>query len=141
MGVRDARIEIIEALQTIKGIRSAPTKIPEGSNPFPFAIAHLATGVYQMNVAGMKLGLHNIMVEVHVGRDYLPYDYDAIEPLCDTIVNKWFYMLKRKGHADGFQYIEHFETIDYSLEPGLWANVKTLVLVFVLTNCKIQDAV
>jgi len=141
MTLKAARLEIINGIKTVKGIRSAPTQIPEGTNPFPFAVAHAATGIYTLDAAALKVGLHDIMVELHVSRDNLAYDYDSLETLVDLCVNKWMNMLKLKGSSGGFQTIHHFEQISYSIEPGQWAATPTLAVIFILEQCKVQDVV
>lgn len=141
MTARDARIELIDALSTIDGIRSAPQRIPEGANPFPFAVAHLSTGTFQLDAASLKVGLHDIMIELHVQRQNLPYDYDEIEPLVDECASAWLTKLKNKGNANGFSSMHHFEAISYTLETGEWAGIETLMIVFVIEQCKVQDDV
>jgi hypothetical protein len=138
MGLVEARLELVEGAKSITGIKSAPEKIPEGSNPFPFAAAHVSTGGYVIAPAGVKTGLHNIMVELHVGRVNLAYDYDLLEPLIDELSTKWLQMLMNKNNPNGFQQIRAIERIEYSLEPAEWAGEETLACIFICVGCKVQ---
>ena len=77
---------VISNLQTvvggIAGIRKAPTEPPENMNAFPFAVAYVGSGNLGGSAHGrrLRIGTHELVVEIHLQRIDLPRAVAAAMP-------------------------------------------------------------
>jgi len=82
----------IEAIQdkilTIAGVKNAPDSPPGSTGgSYPFVLTVSAGGVWEFGVAGEKLGLHNIRVEMHFPLTMLSWTVEKLMAYSDSVPN------------------------------------------------------
>ena len=138
MAYLDAIGDIIDELQTIGGIKRVPDQPPEKTSDFPFAVVIPGGSSYVAQPARVMTGLHNINIELHVGRKDLPRDYSAIMNVIDTIP----YELMKLRQDGGFSNLETFGNIESSpLQYMSYGGVETIGIVYTLTNVKVMTTI
>ena len=122
------------------GLRGAPDRPPEQVNVFPFVITRAGSGTWQIGADGTKLGLHNLIIELHVARNDLPRDLATVNPYCDSIPNL---LIDKLLHDNKWNHtISTFQNIAYRYMVSDWAvNLKTIGIEFTVNNVKIQTQV
>ena len=132
--------EIQAIVRQLKAIRSAPIKPPEKAAAFPFAMCYAASGNFKPQTVGgggTMIGLHNIVIEVHVARKDLPRDYERAMVYAKLIPNAI-----HKAHRDGtFTDMETFGQIDYVFGPMVYGDIDTIGFEFTMTEVKTSDVV
>ena len=131
--LKKACIEIVEELQTISRIRSAPETPPVKSHLFPFVVTYPASGTYKQGPARVMTGLHNIVIELHVSAKDKPRGYGVIMDLVDVIP----YELNLLLNAGGFSTIQTWDSIDYVLGSFAWMDVDTVGVKFTMIDVKV----
>jgi len=140
MALKDAIAEIVDELQEIDGIRHVPDEPPESNDAFPFAVVYPGAGRYKILAATNVLGLHNIIIELHVARKDLARDYTTVMKIIDEIPKKIYQALKDRP--------SNWETLGGDNEFGIetsgfqaleWANVPTRGVVFTLLDVKVKE--
>ena len=126
--------EIIDELQTIPGIRRVPDAPPETNEEFPFAVVYPLSGSFTQGPAQLQKGLHNINIELHVARIDAPRDFTKVMDLIDEIP----YQFQKLLNDGGYSHLSTFGNIDYSFGPMEWAQVKTLGVIYTMTEVKVQ---
>src|SRR3989304_9592417 len=71
----DAITQAITYIGSLSGINLAPTDPPESADDFPFVVGYPGDGEWIETPAGLKTGLHNIIIELHVARKDPPFEY------------------------------------------------------------------
>lgn len=120
-------------------VRSAPDDPPEQVNAFPFMTVHAGSGAWEEGPAGMKKGLHSIVVELHVARAAgLARAVSEALGFAESVPNTIF-----KGrNTDRFNgTIDTFDRISYTFGPLSWAGVDTFGWVFKVEGVKQQSAI
>lgn len=87
---------LIDTIQTaVDGIAgvNAPANPPEMPSEFPFAVTYTTGGTLRWNTEGDYRGLHNIIVELHIGRVDLPNDIATLLPYFETVSRVLFDVL------------------------------------------------
>jgi hypothetical protein len=133
----DAITAAIGYVGGLTGVKQAPTEPPETIGDFPFVAGYPGDGEWIETPAGLKTGLHNVIIELHVARKDLPFDYALAIPYVDSIPNVLFSNLTDKW--DGT--ISTFDRITYRWGEMEWGSQKTLGLQFIVQGVKIQSAV
>jgi len=126
--------EIVDEIQTISSIRSAPEDPPDKPALFPFVVTYPESGTYRQGPARVMTGLHNILIELHVARKDLPRDYATIMNLIDVIP----YELNLLLNDGGFSTIQTWDNIEYVLGTLMWNGVETLGVRYTMTEVKIH---
>ena len=135
--LRDACVEIVEEIQTISGIRSAPEVPPESTDLYPFVVTYPGGGDYHQGPAQVMTGMHNITVELHVERKDLPRNYSTVLDLIDVIP----YELMKLLNAGGFSTLSTFGNIEYSFGAMSWNEVETIGVRYTITDVKVQTTI
>ena len=135
--LRDACIEIVEEIQTISGIRSAPEVPPESTDLFPFVVTYPGAGNYHQGPFKVMTALHNITVELHVEKKDLPRNFGTVMDLIDVIP----YELMKLLNASGFSTISTFGNIEYSFGTMSWNDVETIGVRYTITDVKVQTTI
>lgn len=135
--------QVATYLSTLSGIRAAPAKPPEKLDPLPMAVTYAREGVWEFGAAGVKRGLHVIVVDIHVARKDLPKDVDAAMNFSDSVPN--LLMLKNQNDrtaSGGWNgTISTFERITYFFGPMKWADLDTLGFRFRVEGVKVESAI
>ena len=137
MALKEAVAEIVDELQTIKGIRRVPDEPPENNDQFPFAVVYPLTGFFNTLTSSAQMkGMHSINIELHVARKDLPRDYATVMNLIDEIP---FQIMKLR--LDGLlNHMATFGNIEYIFGPLSWAGVDTLGVTYTITEVKVERA-
>jgi hypothetical protein len=133
----DAITKAMSYIAVMSGIKQAPDRPPEQAGAFPFAVGFPGDGDWIEAPAGNKQGLHNVIIELHVARKELPFDYALAIPYIDSIPNTLFSNLSDKW--DGV--ISTFSGISYRWGEMSWGGGQTLGIQFTIRGVKIQSAV
>jgi len=134
---RDAIAQALTYIRSLSGIRLAPAFPPEQASDFPFVTGYPGDGEHIETPAGLRTGLHNVIIELHVARKDLPFDYALAIPFVDSIPNLLFSNLTSKWAGK----ISTFDRISYRWGEMEWATQKTLGIQFIVQGVKIQSAV
>jgi hypothetical protein len=87
--IGDAINTLQSNMRGVEGMRAAPADPPENFAAFPISVAYPGTGTLTIgDPAGMYKGVLNLMLEVHVTRKDLPFDYRKIVVLFERIAQK-----------------------------------------------------
>ena len=78
-----SRIQYHAAL--CNGVKSAPVKLPESLNVYPFAVAYPEIGELNSESYDAIRALHTIICEFHVARTLLGYAIDTAMPLLEEM--------------------------------------------------------
>jgi len=132
--LKAACIEIVNEIQTIPGIRSAPEEPPESTELYPFVVTYPGTGTYHQGPAVVLTGLHDITIELHVARRDLPRNYTTVLDLIDQIP----YELQKLLNAGGYSTIKTFGDIEYTFGAMSWGGVDTIGVRYTITQVKTQ---
>ena len=137
MAYKDAVLEVLNEIRTIKGIRRVPDEPPEYNDQFPFAAARPGPSIYKVGPAGLMTALHSIIIEFYVARVDMPRDYKKIMELIEVIP----FELHKLNHDRGFAHLQTFGEIHQTeLVPMEWAAVKILGVEYTITDVKIQTS-
>ena len=125
-------------IRSLSGIKVAPTEPPEDmSNVWPFVVGYPQAGSFLEVPNGVRRGLHDIVIELHVSRNDLPTAYDLAIPYVDSIPN-----LLMSNAQDGWDgAISTFGEITYEFGALDWGDIKTMGVRFIVHDVKIQTAV
>ena len=137
MAYKDAVLEVLKEIRTIKGIRRVPDEPPEFNDQFPFASARPGPSIYKVGPAGLMTALHSIIVELYVARVDLERDYNQIMGMIELIP----FELHKLNHDRGFTHLQTFGEIHQTeLIPMEWAAVKIFGVEYTITEVKIQTS-
>jgi hypothetical protein len=129
--------EIQTAILSLAGIRDAPSQPPEAMNAFPFVVCYPRTGIWEAQTPETKIGLHNLVVELHVARKDLPRDVEKALAYSESIPNVILLRFK-----DGtFTAIQMFDAITYEFLTMGWAGIDTIGFRFTITNVKMVSVI
>src|SRR3989304_8711270 len=134
---RDAIAQALTYIRSLSGIKLAPASPPEQASDFPFVTGYPGDGEHIETPAGLRTGLHNVIIELHVARRDLPFDYALAIPFVDSIPNLLFSNLTSKWAGK----ISTFDRISYRWGEMEWGSQKTLGIQFTVQGVKIQSAV
>ena len=138
MAFKDAVLEVVQEIRTIKGIRHVPAEPPENNDQFPFVVVTPGEAIYKVGPAGLMTALHSINIELYVSRMDLPRDYNEIMEFIDTIP----YELHKLNKDRGFTYLETIgEILQTELMEIIWAEKKCLGVQYTMTEVKIQTEI
>jgi len=129
--------QAVTYIRSLTGIKLAPASPPEQASDFPFVTGYPGDGEHIETPAGLRTGLHNVIIELHVARKDLPFDYDLAIPFVDSIPNLLMSNLTSKWAGK----ISTFDRISYRWGEMEWATQKTLGIQFIVQGVKIQSAV
>ena len=131
--LQDAIEHIAHVIGGIDGIRSAPAYPEEQLNVFPFAATYPGEGEASFGVAGERLNLDTIIVELHVARKDLPRDMEKALPYVDSIPNEIMdELLDNKLSAT----VDTFESITWTFGALNWGGQETLGFRFTINGIK-----
>ena len=137
MALKDAVLEVVQEIRTIKGIRRVPDEPPENNDQFPFAIVTPGSAIYKVGPAGLMTALHSIDIEFYVSRMDLPRNFNEIMQYIDTIP----YELHKLNHDRKFAYLETFGDIEQSDFIEIeWGEKKCLGVQYRINDVKIQTS-
>jgi len=134
--INEITADLVAALTTV---RSAPADPPEQVAAYPFLTVHPGTGTWEEGPAGMKKGLHSIVVELHVARTPgLARAVSEALGFAESVPNTIF-----KGRdADRFNgTIDTFDRITYTFGPLKWDIVDTFGWIFKIEGVKQQTVI
>lgn len=135
--LRDGRIELVAILQQISGIKSAPEKLPESEDAFPFVAVHAHRGEFIQAPNRVLTGLHDYMLEIHVQRMDIGADYDAVETLLQDVA----YRMNQKLNAGAFAAIQTWQRITYFVTQSNWGGDDTLAAVLIFEETKVMQGI
>lgn len=104
------------AVGAVTGIKSAPANPPESAAEFPFVVTYTRGGTLLLNTHGDYRGLHNIVVELHIARKWLPEDVATALPFFELVSKKLFGNLKDNDEA--------YEEIPYTFGALTWGTTE-----------------
>ncbi len=138
MATLQSAIDEIQAqIRTLSGIRAAPDEPPDQISAYPFVVAYASSGEWRFQTPETKVGLHDIVVELHVARKDLPRDVQNAMSYSDSIPNAIMLALK-----DGtFSAIETFERITYEFVSLGWGGVDTIGFRFTVVGVKLSSTI
>ena len=137
MAYKDAVLEVIKEIRTIKGIRRVPNEPPENNDQFPFVVVTPGSAIYKVGPAELMTALHSINIELYVSRLDLPRDYNEIMEYIDKIP----YELHKLNKDRGFAYLETFGEIEQTgLVEIIWAEKKCLGVQYTMMDVKVQTS-
>jgi hypothetical protein len=139
MGLQEAIAKVQTYMAALSGIRAAPAFPPEKLDPFPFSVAYAGGGVWEPGPAGVKTGLHIIVVEVHVARGDLSHAVEKAMSFSDSVPNLLFSKLYNDNKWGGT--LDTFQKITYTFGPMKWNDVQTIGFRFKVEGIKMQTAV
>ena len=84
--LQQAITQIQTLVGALTGIKKAPATAPESINQFPFAVCYPESGTWELQ-AGVKKGLHTVVIEIHVARVDLPRDIATALGYSESVVN------------------------------------------------------
>ena len=138
MALKDAIAEIVDELQTIKGIRRVPDEPPENNDAFPFAVVYPIAGLYTQGPAQLMKGLHSVNIELHVVRKAdLAREFNQVMDLIDTI--PWE-LMKKLNDAE-YNNLATIGQIEYIFGPLSWAGEETLGVTYTITDVKVETEI
>ena len=131
--------EIINELQTMSGIRYTPDSLVENSNEqFPFAVVYPLTGYFNtLTTSAQMKGMHSINIELHIAREDLPRDFSTLMDLIDEIP----YQIIKLRNDGLLSHMATFGNIEYTFGEMYWAKVKTLGVIYTITEVKVERAI
>lgn len=132
MAILDAIKAIQDAMQAVRGIKSAPD-YPSDSD-LPTVITHLATGTITPGYASMgaNLELHNIVVELHVSDSgNLAAAFAALESLHPLVTDALLDDVTFGGT------LANYQTLTYTTTRTTWSGKPTLARVYTLNQAKL----
>lgn len=81
--------QVISGIQDIAdavtGVRVAPDYAPDSLSVFPASVAYPESGTLTSESDGWYIGLHNIVLELHISRTDLPKVLEKIIPLGEDV--------------------------------------------------------
>lgn len=110
----------------IGGIRSAPNKVTEGANVFPFAVSYMRSGRLELPGAGYGRHFHIIYTEIHVARQILP---KAIS-LATSFIEPFFAAVIADPNLGGS--VQEIIGVRYTFGRLEWSGMETLGMRFEL---------
>ena len=138
MALKEAVAEIVDELQTIKGIRRVPNEPPESNDMFPFAVVYPISGLYTQGPATLMKGLHSVNIELHVVRKAdLAREFNQVMDLIDTI--PWE-LMKKLNDAE-YNNLATIGQIEYIFGPLSWAGEETLGVTYTIQNVKVETEI
>jgi hypothetical protein len=138
MALKDAVADIVDELQTIKGIRRVPDEPPESNDMFPFAVVYPTAGLYTQGPAQLMKGLHSVNIELHVVRKAdLAREFNQVMDLIDTIPWELMKLLNDGGYSN----LDTIGQIEYTFGPLSWAGEDTLGVTYTINNVKVQTEI
>lgn len=130
-----ACVQVIKYIRTLKGIKHAPDRPPESMSEFPYAIAYPGGGDWNWGPSQTKMGLHAIVVELHVGRKDLANDVKGANVYSDSIPD--ILMSKLLYDNQWNRTVSTFEKISYTFGPLGWGDATTFGFRFRVENVKL----
>ena len=131
--------EVQEDIRALSGIRAAPNLAPEQMNVFPFCVVYPGSGTMSSGVPGEMLGIHSIVIELHIGRKDLPRDIDAALPFVESIPN---ILLKAVATTAGDRFdntVDTFTDVTYEFGPLDWGGTATIGWRFRMNGVKLRN--
>lgn len=131
-------LQVVQAVQdqmlAVTGIKNAPDYVPENAGAYPLVITYPERGtVLAGSPAGVKRGLHNIVIEVHVKAADLGSALRVLMPLFDNITDK----LCKDTTLGGV--VSTFGGIEYTLGALGLGGVNTVGWRFTLLDVKVDN--
>ena len=136
--LQNAIIEIQKQIRTLPGIRSAPDSPTPRVDAYPFVVTYLGEGQWSEEPAGMKTGLHVLIVELHVVTKDQPRDVTTAMEYAESLPNLLFKRLDIDSWAGTVQTVE---AISYTFGALGWGDVDTLGFRFRIRGVKVQSAI
>ena len=138
--VQEAIDQIAADLRALTGIRGAPDEPPEQMAVYPFIVCYTRSGSWEIAPVGVRKGLHNIAVELHVARKDLARDVQGAMAYSDSVPNALLKALTTSG--DRFaSTISTFQRISYTFGPMEWAGQATIGFRWTLEGVKIENEI
>mgnify|MGYP006971728128 CR=1 FL=1 len=128
----------IEAIQdkvlTVAGVKNAPDS-PSGvtGGSYPFVLTVSDGGVWEFGVAGEKLGLHNIRVEMHFPVKGLSWTVSKVMAYSDSIPN----VLMKDPTLGGT--VSTYGRIVYEFGPLGYMGIDTIGFAWTLEDVKMRS--
>ena len=128
---------IADIVGVLSGVKQAPDYPPEKASAFPFVAVMPWSGELEFgavsDTGGIKRGLHDIAVEVHINRKMLPLDVQKAMLYSDSVPNALMANKTLSGTCSCF------ERITYEMGDMGWGNIQTLGFRFIIRNIKIES--
>jgi hypothetical protein len=136
----DVTRQVQKYMKTLKAIKDAPSEPPSKVSDFPFAITYPQSGDIEWGPGyGGKLGLHDLVVEVHVGLKDLPDAVATAIPFIDSVPNLLMSKLMTDNKWNG--HIDTFQGISYTFGPLGYGGLETIGPKFIIRQVKILGSV
>jgi len=132
-------VQVATYLRALSGVRAAPDYPPDKIDPFPFVVVYPASGTWEFGVAGEKLGLHVLAVELHVARKDLPRDMQKALDFGDRVPNLLMSKLHNDNKWNGK--IDAFGRITYTFGTLGWNGISTLGFKWLVEGVKLRSAI
>ena len=133
MSIRDCVQEVAAQLSG-EGLRVV-YEVPRGTPVLPAALVYVQGGRWDSISYKTTVGLHNIVIDLHVVRADLARAFEEVMSHADSVPAKLYQALWDKQ----FTHIVTFERIDYSLLQMRWGDVETIGYRWTLVNVKTID--
>jgi len=124
---------VVDLVTAVGGINHAPDYPPESPNVFPFLVCYAGGGDYSYNSPGEMVGMHNIIVELHINRKELPLDVEKLMAFSNSIPEAIMSSYTLNGTCDTLG------SVGYRISDVKWANIDTIALIFEIRNVKIRE--
>lgn len=134
MSLQAAIDEIQKEVRVVGRIAKAPNKAPDKITTWPFAVAFPSIGSWNGNTPEDMIGLHDIILEIHVGPadKELPAQIEEAMKFSESVPNAIF--AARKNST--FSKVETFDEINYIFGALEWNGGVTRGWRFTITKVK-----
>ena len=139
MTIKAACLQVQTYMRSLSGIRTAPAYPPDSASAFPFCVTFPETGIIEIGPPEVLTALHNITIEIHVGRKDLPKDIEAVIGFAETIPNLLVKKLKDDSYWNNT--ITTFTNITYTFGPLEWGGIGTIGFRFSVNGVKIKTTI
>jgi hypothetical protein len=136
MALQEAIAGLQDIAGSVTGVRVAPDYAPENLNIWPAAIAFPESGTITSESDAWYIGLHNLILELHVARGDLPKVLEKIIPLGEDVYEALLADPTLGGTVSTYGDLTYeFGPMEYGSPPGAAA---TFGWRFTLTDVKIM---
>lgn len=134
---QDAVLEIAAVIRAVAGIKQAPNYAPDQINHFPFALVYPRVGMFETAPIEVQTGLHTMVVEVHIEKQFLPSDIARVIGFIDSVP-----LALHTALRDGdFSVVQTWERIRYEFGKLDWGGTETMGVRFYIEGVKVQATI
>ena len=133
--LQDAIDEIQVLMRALPGIRDAPDEPPDQIAAYPFVVAYASTGTWDAQTPETIIGLHNIIIELHIARRDLPHAVEEAMKYSDQIPDTLYKALRDQTISA----IETWNNLTYIFGELNYDMVETIGFQFTLNGVKMRE--